>query len=88
MPVPAEANPQAGTERSLPLPSAPSPLGRRIYKTDEHFLMRSYLFKSTLICLKSVYFTHVLLIASIAQGHELFRKNHAAAVYRAKDFRE
>ena len=30
MPVPAEANPQAGTERSLPLPSAPSPLGRLV----------------------------------------------------------
>ena len=28
MSAPAEANPQAGTERSLPLPSAPSPLGR------------------------------------------------------------
>ena len=28
MPAPAEGNPRAGTERSLPLPSAPSPLGR------------------------------------------------------------
>ena len=29
LPAPAEVNPRAGTERSLPLPSAPSPLGRR-----------------------------------------------------------
>ena len=28
MSAPAEVNPRAGTERSLPLPSAPSPLGR------------------------------------------------------------
>ena len=28
LPAPAEVNPRAGTERSLPLPSAPSPLGR------------------------------------------------------------
>ena len=30
LPVPAEVNPRAGTERTLPLPSAPSPLGRLI----------------------------------------------------------
>ena len=30
LPAPAEVNPRAGTERSLPLPSAPSPLGRLI----------------------------------------------------------
>ena len=28
MPAPAEVNPRAGTERSLPLPSAPAPLGQ------------------------------------------------------------
>ena len=43
-----------------------------------HFLMRSDLFESTLI----------LIIALLAQGHELFKKNHAAAEYRAKDYRE
>ena len=33
MPVPAEATPQPG-ERFLPLPSAPSPLGQRLYYVD------------------------------------------------------
>ena len=38
MPVPAEANPQAGTERSLPLPSAPSPLGRlTLFDNDDDY---------------------------------------------------
>ena len=43
-------------------------------------------FLSTLIFLKSVYFTrHVLMIAFLAQGHELFKQNHAAALYKAKN---
>ena len=40
MPVPAEANPQAGTERSLPLPPAPSPLGRLLQTIDVNLLMK------------------------------------------------
>ena len=34
MSAPAEVNPRAGTERSLPLPSAPSPLGRLRFHED------------------------------------------------------